>query len=147
VFPTIAAIAGAELPPDQVEGRSLIPLIEDPATPWEDRYLYTHVGRWKTGEEPNDYQWKNFSVRNQRFRFVNNTELFDMDADPSQTKNVIKDFPQVETSMRAAYDAWWKETRPMMVNETAPMSPIRPFHELHKAQLANGGISEWKPRH
>ena len=146
VFPTIAAIAGAELPPNQVEGRSLIPLIEDSVTPWEGRYLYTHVGRWKTGEEPNDYQWKNFSVRNQRFRFVNDTELFDMDADPSQINNVIKDFPEVVAEFRAAYQEWWKATRPMMVNETAPMSPVRPFYELYNAQLANGGIPEWKPR-
>ena len=32
--------------------------------------------------------------------------------------------------MRAAYDEFWKETRPLMVNEDAPMSPTRPFHVL-----------------
>jgi len=47
--------------------------------------------------------------------------------------------------MRAAYDAWWKETRPMMVNEDVPMSPVRPFHELYKKQLETTGIPEWKP--
>ena len=145
VFPTIAAIAAADLPSNQVEGRSLVPLLEDAQTAWPDRYLHTHVGRWKTGEEPNDFQWKNFSVRNQRFRFVNNSELFDMESDPGQTKNVIQEFPEIVAEMRAAWDAWWKETRPMMVNETAPMSPTRPFHELYQAQLANGGISDWKP--
>ena len=83
--------------------------------------------------------------RNQRFRFVNNTELFDMETDPGQTKNVIEQFPEVVKEISAAYDAWWKITRPMMVNETAPMSPTRPFHELYKSQLAKGGIPEWKP--
>ena len=145
VFPTIAAIAGAELPDGQVEGRSLVPLLDDSQTSWSDRYLYTHVGRWPTGKEPNDFQWKNFSVRNQRFRFVNDKELFDMEADPGQTKNVIEQFPDEVKEFRTVYDAWWKETRPMMVNETAPMSPVRPFHELYKAQLANGGIPDWKP--
>ena len=146
VFPTIAAITGAELPAGQVEGRSLLPLLEDAQTSWTDRYLFTHVGRWATGKEPNDFQWKNFSVRNQRFRFVNNTELFDMEADPGQQQNVIERYPEVVKEIRAAYDAWWKETRPMMVNETAEMSPTRPFHERYAAQLANGGIPEWKPR-
>lgn len=145
VFPTIAAIAGADLPVGQVEGRSLVPLLDDAATPWADRYLYTHVGRWPTGAEPNDFQWKNFSVRNQRFRFVNDKELFDMEADPGQTQNVIEQFPDVAKEFRTVYDAWWKETRPMMVNETAPMSPARPFHELYNAQLANGGIPDWQP--
>jgi arylsulfatase A-like enzyme len=144
VFPTIAAIAGADLPAGQVEGRSLVPLLDGAQTEWADRYLYTHVGRWPTGKEPNEFQWKSFSVRNQRFRFVNNTELFDMDADPGQTKNVIEQFPDVVKEFRTVYDAWWKETRPMMVNETAPMSDVRPFHELYEAQLANGGIPDWK---
>ncbi len=145
VFPTIAAIAGAELPTGQVEGRSLVPLLEDAATPWSDRYLYTHVGRWPTGKEPNDFQWKNFSVRNQRFRFVNDKELFDMEADPSQIKNVIEQFPDVAKEFRTVYDAWWKETRPMMVNETAEMSPTRPFYDLYNAQFANGGVPDWQP--
>lgn len=145
VFPTIAAITGAELPPGQVEGRNLLPLLEDVQTSWADRFLYTHVGRWATGEEPNDFQWKTFSVRSQRFRFVNNTELFDMEADPGQTRNVIAQHPDVVQEIRADYDAWWKATRPMMVNETAEMSPTRPFHELYKAQLANGGIPDWVP--
>lgn len=143
VFPTIAAIARAELPAGQVEGRSLVPLLDDALTEWADRYLYTHVGRWPTGKEPNDFQWKNFSVRNQRFRFVDNTELFDMEADPGQTQNVIEQFPEVVKEFRTVYNTWWKETRPMMVNETAPMSPVRPFHELYQAQLANGGIPDW----
>lgn len=145
VFPTIAAIAGAELPAGQVEGRSLIPLLNDSRTEWADRYLYTHVGRWPTGKEPDAFQWKNFSVRNQRFRFVNDTELFDMETDPGQTKNVIEQYPEVVREIRTAYDAWWKATRPMMVNETAAMSPTRPFHELYEAQLASGGIPEWTP--
>ena len=146
VFPTICAIAGAELPTGQVEGRSLIPLLDNAKAAWPDRYLYTHVGRWKTGQEPNDYEWKSFSVRNQKFRFVNNKELFDMESDPGQTKNVIEDFPEVAAEMRKDYDAWWKKTRPMMVNETAPMSATRPYHELYKAQLANGGIPDWTPK-
>lgn len=104
------------------------------------------MGRWATGKAPNDFQWKNFSVRNQRFRFVNNTELFDMDADPGQTKNVIEQYPGVVEEIRTAWDAWWKETRPMMVNESAEMSPTRPFHQLYETQLANGGIPVWKPR-
>lgn len=145
VFKTLAAIAGAEWPLNQVEGRNLVPLLDDPETKWTDRFLFTHVGRWETGKEPNDYQWQNFSVRNQRFRFVNNKELFDMEADPGQTKNVIDQHLDVVEQMRTVYDAWWKETRPMMVNETAAMSPTRPFHELYNAQLKDTGIPDWSP--
>jgi len=145
LLPTLAALAGAKLPPGQVEGRNLLPLIENPDAEWPDRYLYTHVGRWKTGAEPNDHQWSRFAVRNQRFRFVGNDALYDMQKDPGQTTNVIDQHPEVVAEMRAAYDAWWKETRPMMVNEGVPMSPMRPFHELYKKQSETTGIPEWKP--
>ena len=145
IFPTLATIAGAKVPERQVEGRSLVALLNNPSTEWSDRYLFTHVGRWETGREPNDFQWKNFSVRNQRFRLVNNTELFDMEADPSQQTNVIDIHAQTVAEMRAAYDIWWKETRPLMVNEDAPLSKVRPFHELYNQQVKLTGIPEWKP--
>jgi hypothetical protein len=48
--------------------------------------------------------------------------------------------------MHTAWDAWWKQTRPLMVNETAPLSNTRPWHELFNTQQAAGGISDWKPR-
>ena len=67
-----------------------------------------------------------------------------MQNDPGQKTNVIDDYPEVVKAMRAAYDAWWKETRPLMVNETAPMSPTRPFHVLYKKQLESDGIPMWK---
>jgi len=145
VFPTIAALANAKLPAGQVEGRSLLPLIENPQTDWEDRFLFTHKGRWKTGQEPNKYRLQGFAVRNQRFRLVGTDSLYDMIKDPSQTTNVIGQHPAVAKQMQKVYDAWWKVTRPMMVNETAPMSPTRPFHVLYKKQLATTGIPDWDP--
>ena len=144
MLPTLADIAGAEVPSAQVEGRTLVPLLQGDAE-WPDRFLFTHKGRWKTGEEPNDYQWKNFAVRSQRFRLVDNTQLYDMKLDPGQTQNVIQQHPQVVRAMQQAYDLWWKETRPLMVNEGVPMSPTRPFHVHYQQQLENRGIHEWVP--
>lgn len=142
IFPTLAALAGAELPAGQVDGRNLLPLIENPAATWADRFLFTQVARWKTGEEPNDHQWDKFSVRTQRYRLVGDA-LFDMKKDPGQSTDIAAQQPDQVQTMRDAYDAFWKETRPLMVNETAPMSPTRPFHVLHKEQLENGGIPQW----
>ncbi len=145
VFPTIAALAGANLPAGQVEGRSLLPLIENPNAEWSDRYLFTHKGRWATGADPDDSQWKDFAVRNQQYRFVDNTALYDMQADPSQEKNVIDEHPEIVKDMRAAYEKFWREARPLMVNESAPMSPTQPFHELFEKQSKDGGIPDWNP--
>ena len=72
LLPTLAAIAGIKkLPEEQVEGRSMLPLLTgEKKTLSDSRYLFTHKGRWKTGAEPNDFQWINYAVRNQRYRFV-----------------------------------------------------------------------------
>jgi arylsulfatase len=146
ILPTLADFAGAKIPADQVEGRSLLPLIEQQKVKWADRYLFTHKGRWKTGENPNDSQWKGFAVRNQRFRFVENNALYDMQKDSGQTTNIIEDHPDVVKEMRQVYDAWWKKTVPMMDNESAPMSPTRPFHVLFEKQSKSAqGIPAWKP--
>lgn len=145
LFPTLADLTGATIPQKQVEGRSLLPLISNPNQKnWKDRLLYTHVARWKTGEEPNDYQWNNFSIRNQRYRFVNNKFLYDMQEDPGQKKNIIEDHPELVQRLRKTYDQWWKKTRPMMVNEDAPMSPTKPFHVQYEKQLNSTGIPLWE---
>jgi len=144
VFPTLAAIAGAALPVHQVEGRSLLGLLANSDAAWKDRYLFDHTGRWPTGAEPSDFQRKNFTVRNTQFRMVGDDALFDMLADPGQTKNCIDRYPVVAAAMLEAYDQWWKITRPMMVNETAPMSPTKPFHEAFDAQERTQGIPEWE---
>ncbi|MEW4489373.1 arylsulfatase [Thalassoglobus sp. JC818] len=144
LFPTLTNLAGAENPSEQVEGRSLLPLIENPDAEWKGRLLYTHKGRWKTGEDPNESQWSDFAVRNQRFRMVGKNELYDMRKDLGQTSNVIEDHPEVVERFTKAYDRWWKKTVPLMVNESAPMLPYRPFHVQYEKQSSSVGIPEWK---
>jgi arylsulfatase len=144
LLPTLAHIAGIDrLPKGQVEGRSLVPLLKNPNAKWKDRYLFTQGARWKTGAEPTDHMWKRFAVRNERFRLVENS-LYDMKADPGQTTDVAGKFPKVVKSMREAYEKFWKDTRPLMVNENAPMSPTRPYHVLYEKQLNSEGIPTWR---
>ena len=144
ILPTFADIAGIDkLPNKQIEGRSLVPLLKDPKAVWTDRYLFTQKARWKTGSEPNKHQWKAFAVRNQRYRLVENN-LYDMVKDPGQTHNIAAENPQVVKELRTAYDKFWKEARPLMVNETAPMSRTRPYHVLYNKQIKESGIPKWK---
>ncbi len=144
ILPTLAEIAGAKVPEDQVEGRSLVPFLKNLKVKPSDRYLFTHKARWKTGSEPNEHQWKSFAVRNDRFRLVGD-QLFDMVADPGQKKDVAAENPLAVNKMRGAYDKFWKEARPLMVNEKAPMSKTRPFHVWYHEQMAKGGIPDWVP--
>ena len=147
VFPTLAAIAGAELPAGQVEGRNLLPLLLDSGPrAWPDRHLFTHTGRWPTGANPDDHQWKNFAVRNQRFRLIGRDQLYDMEKDPGQTTNVAEEHPEVVKEMLERYHVFWQEARPLMVNENVPMSATRPYHVDYRKQEQEGGIPDWRPR-
>jgi len=87
--------------------------------------------------------WKGFAVRNDRYRLVENS-LYDMKNDPGQTEDISENNPEMVQSMRSAYEKFWKEARPLMVNEGVPMSPTRPFHLLYAKQLEIGGIPDWK---
>jgi arylsulfatase len=146
MYPTIAELIGAKLPPEQVEGRSLLGLLKDPNAKWDDRFLVTHRGRWGKGAEPDTHKYKNFSVRSERFRLVGREELYDMKADPSQKANVIDKHPKVAAKMLDAYEKWWAETRPLMVNESAPVyEGKQPFVKGYEDQLKTRGIPQWKP--
>jgi len=146
IFPTLAVLAGGRLPDTgQVEGRSLLPLLQDPQSKWPDRYLFVHVGRWEKGADPEISKFKQCAVRSERFRFVNNRKLYDMEADPGQEVNVIDKFPEVVQKMREAYDVWWEETLPLLVNEKATYEGVAPFIKKYNEQLKTREIPEWKP--
>ena len=76
---------------------------------------------------------------------MGNDSLFDMRNDPGQKENIIGRHPELVKKMRAAYDEWWESTRPLMVNENAPMSKTKPFHELYKRQMQTKGVPDWEP--
>src|SRR6185437_14954344 len=106
IFPTLAEIAGVTLTGDlakQVEGRSLMPLLTNPQAAWPDRVLVTHVGRWPRGKVA-AAKFAKCSIRDTRFTLVNNEELYDLQNDPGESKNVIGDHPEEVTKLRAAYD-------------------------------------------
>ncbi len=72
-FPALAELAGAKLTEavkNQVEGRSLVPLLEHPAAEWPAREIFTHVGRWPKDADPQLYKFTNCSVRDSRWQLV-----------------------------------------------------------------------------
>ena len=144
LFPTFAELTGAKLPEKvKLDGKSLVPLMKDPKASWAERYVFTHVGRWAKGKAA-ESNYANCCIRSQRFALVNNTELYDIPADPGQTTNVADKNPEVVAAMQKAYDQWWSEVLPAMVNEDAPVPKENPFKVLYRQQEASPkGIPAW----
>ncbi len=130
ILPTLVELAGGDVPTN-IDGKSLVPLLEDPGAEWPDRNLFFHIGRWsgKTGPDGSKHDTKaGFAVRNARYRLVNNEELYDILSDPGETQNLYAQKPEVAQSMQAAYDQWWDEVRPYMVNEGSQKTGPNPYH-------------------
>ena len=147
MYQTMCQLAGAEIPDDiqKIDGRTLLPLLENAKADWPDRHLFVHKGRWDKGADPNGSKFNSCAVRTQRWRFVNNKELYDISVDPYEKTDVAADHPEVIAGLRNAYDAWWTETVPLMVNEDAPYAPHQPQAVRYERQLKERGIPKWTP--
>lgn len=122
----------------QVDGRSLLPLLKNPKAEWADRTLVHHTGRWAKGKAA-DSKYAKSAIQNSRFTLVHNTELYDLQADPGETKNVIAEHPEVAAKLRATYDQWWTDVQPLLVNENVTNIPkINPLKELYWKQFGGG---------
>jgi arylsulfatase len=146
-LPTLAEIAGAALDSRlaaQIEGRSLVPLLENPSSSWPERTLFTHVGRWEKDAAPESGKYSNCSVRTPDFHLVNASRknepawmLFDLRNDYAEAHDVSAQHGDVVAGMKAAYEAWWASVVPMMVNESAPLAAENPFWTLYQRQFGS----------
>lgn len=141
MFPTLAAIAGAKIPVGVVpDGRSMVPVLENPKAAWPDRFIFTHVGRWAKGKAA-ESKYDKCRVRDSRYTMVNMNrgpqgwELYDIRADPGEQTNLAAQKPDVVKRMNAAYDKWWEEVMPLLINEDAVPPALAPYRELFSKQV------------
>ena len=152
VFPTLAQIAGATLPSaatNQIEGRTLLPLLENPAAEWPERHIFTHQSRWPKGADPNSSKYKMAAVRNTRWALVSEKgtsqpkwQLFDLTKDHGQKNDVAAEHPAVAKELATAFDKWWDECLPFLVNEKAVGPKLNPFAVRYWEQFGGGPTEE-----
>jgi arylsulfatase A-like enzyme len=146
LFRTLAELSGAKLEAveeGQAEGRSLVPLLRDPAAAWPERTLVTHVGRWKPGDAPESRKYLDCSVRVPRWHLVSTTKegtkadwkLFDLSKDPGEQQDVAAANAAVVTKLSAEFETWWTSVRPQMVNEGVTGPAENPFAVAFRAQF------------
>jgi arylsulfatase A-like enzyme len=97
LLPTLADCAGIPLASNKpLDGLSLKPLLLGTAKDWPDRTIFTHWGG-------------KLSARTQQYRYTEPGQLFDLQADPKQDRNLAAEKPEVAERMAGAVKQWHQE--------------------------------------
>jgi len=156
IMPTVLELCGISAPDSvKFDGVSLVPLLTGKNENWQERTIFVHNQRVLS-----PIKWKETSVMTNRWRLIDNKELYDMTVDPGQKRNIIDQHPEVAKSLRQEYNLWWedisarfKEKTPLYVG-TEHQNPVQlnshdwmidsisnlPWNQTHvlKRPLSNG---------
>jgi iduronate 2-sulfatase len=114
IYPTLATLAGLGRPqgPQPIDGADLTPVLHDPAARVRGYAYHAYPRPNRIGQ----------AIRTERYRLIRWTqeqtgtrdyELYDMVADPLETRNIAREQPSVKTELDAILDA---QPRPKSVN-------------------------------
>jgi hypothetical protein len=97
LLPTLKDLAGIKAKPkNKLDGLSLKKLIFEKNIKWDDRYIYNY--------------WRGrLSIRSQNFRLDNKNNLYDMNIDPNQLKDISLDRKEIIDSMKKIKTKWKNE--------------------------------------
>lgn len=104
LLPTLVQVCGLQAPTDwKSDGISLVELLSGRATSIGERTIVVQSQRIDHPEKR-----RKFVVADQRWRLVG-TELYDLENDPGQTKNVSAEYPDVVQRLDRFYEAFWND--------------------------------------
>lgn len=113
ILPTLSEICNVDLPANRkIDGKSLIPLIQDKPIDWANRSLFFY---W-TRRYPELYN--NIALQKGTYKLVGQTdynaaiedfELFDINADPYEQNNIVLKNKSVANDLKSELDLYYKE--------------------------------------
>lgn len=117
VLPTVADLCGVPVTRNyKSDGQSLKPLLYKTEQPWKRDHLVDQFlgGAYGKAIPPKAYDYS--VVMTERWRLVNSDveRLFDIQTDPTQSKDLASKHPDQVAKMRALYDPFWKQVSPRL---------------------------------
>lgn len=105
LLPTLVELCGLKEPEGlALDGKSLVPLLKGKEAVWPERTLFVHNQR-----VDHPIKGKHSVVMTERWRLINGRELYDIQKDPGQRRDVAANYPEVVQDLRGAYERWWKD--------------------------------------
>ncbi|MBN2475106.1 MAG: arylsulfatase [Pirellulales bacterium] len=147
VLPTLADLCGLKRPDGpQLDGTSLAGLLRGDTESLRGRTLLVHSQRI-----PYPEKWRKSAVMTQRWRLVDGRELYDIQADPGQEKDIAAEHVEAVKRLRRSYEDWWKSLS-VVFDDSVSIgigSPAEPRTQLHPHDwhVENQGLSSWHQGH
>ena len=126
ILPTLCELAGAAVPKDRtIDGRSLVPLLRAGAGDRHQPFVYHSWNRMVPSPD------SNWGISDQRFKLVgavgasgkkkagSGPELYDLEADPGERKNIAAAHPDQVKALRAEFLRWYGD-----VTQGASFAPV-----------------------
>ena len=131
VLPTLLGLTNGSAPANtRFDGMDLTALLGGKPTP--SRTLVVDTQREDTLKKA-----KPSAVMTDRWRFINGRELYDLPADPGQTRDVAAQYPDTVRRLRQAYETWWADVSQrrdeyVRIGIGGPENPVQlTCHDLH----------------
>ena len=105
-MPTLLELCNADVPSERsFHGQSLAPMLrgQDPPADWSGR-----VNVCDTQRVAHPVKWRKSSVMKKRWRLINGRELYDLNSDPGQRRDIAAKHPGIVSELRQDYELWWK---------------------------------------
>ena len=128
LYPTLAALASLPAPKD-LDGTSFAPTLRNPATPTKAHILHTFprqknlIGRALRTAQHRLVEWKIPGAPADSAQ----CELYDYNADPSESRNLATSQPDTVATLRAILNSSYPESKPQLKSpKPNPNSPTDP---------------------
>ena len=103
VAPTVLDLFGLEVP-ESMEGKSLIEISEGKVDGYEE--IYVNQGLWTAKRAVRVGRWKLIKTLDKSFWETPETELYDLEADPGEVRNLAEDEPEVVDRLELRMYRW-----------------------------------------
>lgn len=143
IAPTLLEVAGLSTP-DRMDGRSFWPSALGKAQEWDDELLYEYYWEWNYPQTPTVH-----ALRTDRYKYIryhgiwDSDELYDLESDPHEQRNLIRDPDQGERV--ASLKARLFEKLAESGGHDIPLLPDRgrQFYNRHPDKAAEAPFPQW----
>jgi arylsulfatase A-like enzyme len=117
VLPTLADLCSLDIPDElDLDGVSLVRAMEGDGENLHNRIIVTDSQR-----VPQPLKWKDSSTMLAKWRLINGRELYNIEEDPGQSRDVAAEHPHIVDTLYKGYETWWRRVSKQF-DEEIPIS-------------------------